>query len=159
MTISLSLCAVCVQTAVDRTSHLIAEYEVTNSCNDYNNLAQVAKAAKETLDVETIHAGADKGYEDQGEIEQCIYNGIIPHVGFKNDKIERLLVIEYEEAAITEEDRASAKPQDINVVLKPGSCPHAASIQSWTSRCRSRIRTVALSAIRMTRLPVRWDIF
>lgn len=54
-------CCYNVQTAVDRTSHLIAEYEVTNSCNDFNSLAQVTGKAKETLGVETIHVGADKG--------------------------------------------------------------------------------------------------
>jgi len=116
-------CCYNVQTAVDQSSHLIAEYEVTNSRNDYNELAQVAKAAKKTLEVETIHVGADKGYDDQDEIEQCINNGIIPHVGFKNDKTERLLFMEYEEAKITEEDRASTKPEDIRRCLKAGVLP------------------------------------
>lgn len=40
----------------------------------------MAEAAKKLLEVETIHVGADKGYDDQDEIEQCIYNGIIPTV-------------------------------------------------------------------------------
>jgi transposase len=117
-------CCYNVQTAVDQTSHLIAEYEVTNSCNDYNHLTQVSEAAKKTLEVDTIHVGADKGYDDQDEIEQCIYNGIIPHVGFKNDKTERLLVMEYEGAAITEQDRASTKPVDIQRCLKAGVLPN-----------------------------------
>ena len=116
-------CCYNVQTAVDNSSHLIAEYEVTNSCNDYNSLTQVAEAAKEILEVDTIHVGADKGYDDQDEIEQCIYNGIIPHVGFKNDKTERLLTVEYEEAAITEQDRVSTKPEDIKRCLKAGVLP------------------------------------
>jgi transposase len=116
-------CCYNVQTAVDQTSHLIAEYEVTNSGNDYNNLVQFAQAAKNTLEVETIHVGADKGYDDKDEIEQCIYNGIIPHVGFKNDKTERLLFMEYEEARITEEDCASSKPEDIKRCLKAGILP------------------------------------
>lgn len=116
-------CCYNVQTAVDQTSHLIAEYEVTNSCNDYNYLTQVAQNAKETLEVDTIHVGADKGYDDQDEIKQCVMSGIIPHIGFKNDKNERLLVMEYEEATITEEDRASTKPQDIQRCLKAGVLP------------------------------------
>ena len=116
-------CCYNVQTAVDQTSHLIAEYEVTNSCNDYNFLTQVAQNTKETLGVETIHVGADKGYDDQDEIEQCILSGIIPHVGFKTDKTERLLVMEYEEATITEEDRSSTNPQDIERCLKAGILP------------------------------------
>ena len=116
-------CCYNVQTAVDKSSHLIAEYEVTNSCNDFNCLTQFAQNAKETLEVETIHVGADKGYDDQEEIEQCLYNGIIPHVGFKTDKLERLLVIEYEEATLTEEDHASTKPEDIMRCLKAGVLP------------------------------------
>jgi transposase len=116
-------CCYNVQTAVDQTSHLIAEYEVTNSCNDYNYLTQVAQNTKETFGVETIHVGADKGYDDQDEIEKCILSGIIPHVGFKTDKTERLLVMDYEEAIITEEDRASTKPEDIERCLKAGILP------------------------------------
>lgn len=117
-------CCYNVQTAVDQSSHLIAEYEVTNSCNDYNFLTKVAQNAKETLGVETIHAAADKGYDDQVEIKQCVMNGIIPHVGFKNDKDERLILLEYEEATISEKDRESTKPEDIQRCLKAGILPH-----------------------------------
>jgi transposase len=116
-------CCYNVQTAVDQTSHLIAEYEVTNSGNDYNYLNKVAQNAKDNLEIETIDVGADKGYDDQDEIKQCIFNGVIPHVGFKNDKTERLLVVEYEESIITEENRASTKPQDIERCLKAGILP------------------------------------
>jgi transposase len=116
-------CCYNVQTAVDQTSHLIAEYEVTNDCTDPNSLTRMAKKAKEVLGVETIHVGADKGYDDQEEIEQCIKNGIIPHVGFKIDKAERLLLMEYEETVITEEDRLSSKPGDIQRCLKAGILP------------------------------------
>jgi|GEM_PF-4380766 len=116
-------CCYNVQTAVDRTSHLIAEYEVTNDCTDSNSLARMAKKAKETLGTETIHVGADKGYDDQDEIEKCILGGIIPHVGFKTDKTERLLLMAYEEATITEEDRAFTNPEDIQRCLKAGILP------------------------------------
>lgn len=116
-------CCYNVQTAVDRASHLIVEYDVTNSCNDYNSLSQVAQAAKETLGVETIHVCGDKGYDDQDEIEKCIFSGIIPHVGFKTDKTERLFVLEYKEATITAQDRASAKPEDIRRCIQAGVLP------------------------------------
>lgn len=116
-------CCYNVQTAVDRDSHLIADYEVTNDCNDFNSLTQMAQQAKETLDVATIHAEADKGYDDHEEIEACILNGIIPHVGFQNDKEERVIVLEYEKAEISEEERASTKPEDIQRCLKAGVLP------------------------------------
>ena len=116
-------CCYNVQTAVDQTSHLIADYEVTNSCNDYNSLTKLAESTMETLEVDTIHVGADKGYDDQDEIEKCIAIGIVPHVGFKTDKDERLLLMDYEEATITERDRESTKPEDIRRCLQAGVLP------------------------------------
>jgi hypothetical protein len=112
-----------VQTAVDRDSHLIADFEVTSDCNDYNSLKKVAQQAKETLKVETIHASADKGYDDHKEIEACVLNGIIPHVGFQNDKEERLIVLEHKASEITEEERASTKPEGIRRCLEAGVLP------------------------------------
>lgn len=44
-------------------------------------------------------------------------------MGFKNDKSERLIVMDYEEAATTEQERASTKPQDIVRCLKAGVLP------------------------------------
>src|SRR5690606_18505973 len=69
------------------------------------------------------HAAADKGYDDLEELKQCLLNGIIPHVGFKNDQEERLVVLDYEEAIITEEDRTSTKPEDRERCLKAGVLP------------------------------------
>jgi len=94
-----------------------------DDCTDPNSLTHMADIAKGMLETKTIHVGADKGYDDQDEIEKCIMNGIVPHVGFKVDKTERLLLLEYEEAAITQEDRSSAKPEDIRRYLKAGILP------------------------------------
>ncbi|NLX77498.1 MAG: helix-turn-helix transcriptional regulator, partial [Clostridiaceae bacterium] len=43
-----------VQTAVDKGSHLIADYEVTNHNTDQGLLLQVAEKVKETLETETL---------------------------------------------------------------------------------------------------------
>ena len=56
-------CCYNVQTAVDKGSHLIAEYEVTNRNTDQGLLKEVAQSAKEALEIETIEAVADKGYK------------------------------------------------------------------------------------------------
>ena len=48
-----------VQTAVDKGSHLIAEFEVTNHNTD-QLLNEIAQSAKENLEVETIEVVADK---------------------------------------------------------------------------------------------------
>lgn len=69
-----------VQAAVDSRHKLIAAHDVVNEVADYNELAPMAKAAKETLGVEKIAAVADKGYYNQSQVEQCLDAGIIPYL-------------------------------------------------------------------------------
>lgn len=45
------------------------------------------------------------------------------NVGFKNEQEERLIVLDYEEAVITEKDRASTKQEDRERCLKGGVLP------------------------------------
>ena len=116
-------CCYNVQTAVDKGSHLIAEYEVTNHNTDQGLLREVADITREALEVETLEIVADKGYESRRDIENCVMNGIIPNVAFKYDKTERLYNIDYEEAEITEEIRNSTKPEDIQKCIKAGVLP------------------------------------
>jgi transposase len=116
-------CCYNVQTAVDKGSHLIAGYEVTNHNTDQGLLKEVADIAREALEVETLEVVADKGYESRRDIEDCVMNGIIPNVAFKYDKTERLYNIDYEEAEITEEIRCSTKPEDIQKCIKAGVLP------------------------------------
>lgn len=116
-------CCYNVQTAVDKGSHLIAEYEVTNHNTDQGLLKEVADMAREALEIKTVEVVADKGYESRQDIEKCIMNGIIPNVAFKYDKTERLYNIDYEEAEITEDIKNSTKPEDIQKCIKAGVLP------------------------------------
>ncbi|MDO4544056.1 MAG: transposase [Clostridia bacterium] len=116
-------CCYNVQTAVDSESHLIAEYEVTNKNSDAGQLCATVKKAKETLEVGSIKATADKGYDSRQDIMNCIKNGIVPNVIPKYDKDETIFTIDYEEAEITEETRASTKPEAIEKCLKAGVLP------------------------------------
>jgi transposase len=116
-------CCYNVQTAVDRGSHLIAEYEVTNCCTDQGLLKEVADSTRDALEVEVLEITADKGYESRRDIENCVMNGIIPNVALKYDKDERLYTIDYEEAEITEEELHSTKPEDIQKCIKAGVLP------------------------------------
>ncbi|HWT76410.1 MAG TPA: IS1182 family transposase [Mobilitalea sp.] len=116
-------CCYNVQTAVDKGSHLIAEYEVTNHNTDQGLLKEVAQSAREALDVETIEVVADKGYESREDILNCVMNGIVPNVALKYDKHERLYAIDYEEAEITEEIKNSTKPEDIQKCIASGVLP------------------------------------
>jgi hypothetical protein len=107
-------CCYNVQTAVDKGSHLIAEYEVTNHNTDQGLLKDVAEGVKEILEVETVEVVADKGYESREDILDCVMNGIVPNVALKYDKDERLYTVDYEEAEITE---------DIQKCIKAGILP------------------------------------
>ncbi len=116
-------CCYNVQTAVDHSSHLIADYLVTNHINDQGILHDFSEQIKETMGLSTLKIVADKGYDSREEIETCVLNGIVPYVGFRDDKEERIFVLEYEKKDITETIRASTKPDDINACLHAGVLP------------------------------------
>jgi transposase len=117
-------CSYNVQTAIDNGSHLIADFEVTNCCNDQGLLKEVATNAMKMLEVETIEVVADKGYESRHDISDCIMNGIVPNVALKFDKKERLYTIDYSECEITEDDKNSTRPEDIHKCIAAGVLPN-----------------------------------
>ena len=112
-----------VQSAVDTQSHLIADFEVTNANTDQNLLSVMGEKVKESLDVGNVQVIADKGYESREDIERCVMNGIVPDVGFKYDKTERVFTLDHVEAEITEAQRISTKPEDIQACLHAGELP------------------------------------
>lgn len=68
------------QIAVDSKHHLIVADDVTNEVNDLEQLAPMAVAAKEALEVETLEVAADAGYHNGSEVVECEANGITPYV-------------------------------------------------------------------------------
>ena len=78
---------------------------------------------KEELERDVVHLIADKGYESRQDIEECLMNGIIPDVGLKYDKKERVFNLDYLEADITPEQKASTRPEDIKACLHAGVLP------------------------------------
>jgi len=116
-------CAYNVQTAVDDESHMIADYLVTNDCNDEQLLADFSAQVKETLGAGVISVVADKGYDSKSQIESCIFNGVVPYVGFKVDEGERIVTLPYEENKISKEQKQSAGPEDIKRCLSSGILP------------------------------------
>ena len=116
-------CCYNVQTAVDHSTHLIGEYLVTNHVNDQGILHGFSQQIKETMELSSVSIVADKGYDSKEEIIACILNGIVPYVGFKDDKGERLLSLDYEKKDITEKMRCSADPADISACLHAGVLP------------------------------------
>ena len=68
------------QIAVDAKHHLIVADDVTNEVNDEWQLAPMALAAKEALEVETLDAAADAGYHVGTQVVECEANEITPWV-------------------------------------------------------------------------------
>lgn len=116
-------CCYNVQTAVDRKNHLIISYLLTNHVNDQGILYDFCNSIKKELGHPTLKIIADKGYDCKEEILACILEGVLPYVGFCNDKEQRLFVLEYQPAPITDRLRNSTKPQDIQTCLHAGILP------------------------------------
>jgi transposase len=78
-----------IQSVVDDKHKLIVASEVVN-CSDAGHLYQMAKAAKEVLEVETLQILADAGYYNSEDLKACEDDGITayvpPHQG--NGKLE-----------------------------------------------------------------------
>lgn len=69
-----------VQTAVESENHLIISYDVVQDGNDHNQLANMAKQAKEILESEQLRVTADTGYYTEEEIIETEKAGITPYV-------------------------------------------------------------------------------
>lgn len=69
-----------VQTAVDAKHKLIVAHEVTDEGNDNGQLEPMARAAKQSLQVESLTVVADTGYQNGKQGGECIKAGITPVV-------------------------------------------------------------------------------
>jgi transposase len=79
-----------VQNVVDDKHMLIVESEVVNR-SDAGHLHEMAKAAKEVLEVETLQAAADAGYYNSEDLKACEDDGIVAYVPVHegNGKLEK----------------------------------------------------------------------
>jgi transposase len=68
------------QIATDERHKLIAAQEVVNEATDHGQLAPMAQAAREALEVEKLKATADGGYYDNVTIAACEALGVEVHV-------------------------------------------------------------------------------
>ena len=112
-----------VQTAVDAKSHMIADFNITDSPSDRGQLCKTMQMCMEDLELDTVKSIADKGYESPADIKDCLMNGIVPDVGFIQDREERVFPLDYVEREITPEMKASTKPDDIRACLHAGVLP------------------------------------
>ena len=75
-----------VQIAVDEKHSLVVECDVVSNPADQGQLSNMAKKAKEVLDVEEIKALADKGYYSTKELRECESEGIETYVAKPKNK-------------------------------------------------------------------------
>jgi len=134
------------QTAVDAESHLIAGFKVTNSPTDHGQITDIATEVKKDYDVEVLETTADKGYEDPIDHANALASGIIPNVIQRDSSSEEEVTFEYNEAVITDEMKASTKPEDLKACLEAGVIPDVyKDILSDTEISEVKKRTLAVS--------------
>ena len=112
-----------VQTVVDASSHMIANFHVTNSPSDRGQIFESIEICRKDLDMESVNVIADKGYESAADIESCLLNGVAADVGFIQDREERVFSLDYIEQEITPKQKASQRPEDIQACLHAGVLP------------------------------------
>jgi len=69
-----------VQISVDAKNKLIVDHEVTNACNDEEQLSPMALRAKKALGVDELEVVADGGYYNSEQVVTCSENGITPYI-------------------------------------------------------------------------------
>ena len=132
-----------VQTAVDAGSHMIAGFQVTDSPTDHGLITSVASEVKADYGVEVLETTADKGYECPEDHADALANGIIPNVIQRDGGCTEQVQFNYNEATITDAQKASTKPEDMKACLEAGVIPdtykdiltdvHIAEIKEYSS--------------------------
>jgi transposase len=69
-----------VQAAVETDTHLIVHHEVTQACNDRQQLAPMAEQTQAVLGAESLEVVADMGYSNATAAAQCEAAGVITYV-------------------------------------------------------------------------------
>jgi len=114
-----------VQTAVDAESHMIAGFQVTNNPTDHGLLTSVASEVKADYGVDILESTADKGYECPEDHADALANGIVPNVIQRDGGCTEQVQFDYNEATITDAQKASTKPEDLKACLEAGVIPDA----------------------------------
>lgn len=109
-----------VQTAVDSESHMIRDFQVTNQATDHGLIAPTVDSLKE--DGIILDAVADKGYNKDTDMIQCLENGIVPHVVLPDGQDSYELELPFQEA---DADLTSCKSEELSKALHSGKIPDA----------------------------------
>ena len=84
---------------------------------------ELPRKLKQTTGAQVLHLVADKGYDSKEEITTCLLDGILCDVGFKDDKHELLIALDYKESLLSDEMLHSTTSVDIAACLHAGVLP------------------------------------
>ena len=115
------------QVAVDMETHATVGIETDNNPADIGSMGSLTKKIKDEYEEEIeepITNVTDKGYQSIEDMVECLEQGVIPQVT-PNDKKEEnvMLITQYEENEISEEERKSIKAEDIQKCIRAGEIP------------------------------------
>ncbi len=110
-----------VQTVVDASSHMIADFHVTDSPSDRGQIFESIELCRKNLGLESVNVIADKGYESAEDIERCLLSGVAADVGFIQDG--RSGCSRWITSRTSRLQKASQKPEDIQACLRAGVLP------------------------------------
>ena len=113
------------QVAVDAGSHMIAGFKVTNNATDHGQITELATNVKEDFGCDILETTADKGYEEPDDMADALASGVVPNVILSEGGNTKNVYFPYNEADITDEQRASRKPEDLRTCLEAGVIPDA----------------------------------
>ena len=153
-----------VQIAVDEKHKLIVASEVVNDGNDTGQLYEMAKAAKEALEVETLEVVADAGYFNGRALKECEDNGIVAYVpsATRTGRLEAQGRFTHEDFAYDAAENAYRCPA--GALMRPTKTPkingnrREAVYLSRKSACDAcTLRARCLSPKARTRAIYRWE--
>ena len=113
------------QVAVDAGSHMIAGFKVTNNATNHGQITELATNVKEDFGCDILETTADKGYEEPDDMADALASGVVPNVILSEGGNTKNVYFPYNEADITDEQRASRKPEDLRTCLEAGVIPDA----------------------------------
>lgn len=98
---------------------------MTNNPTDHGQITSVAGDVKQEYGVDILEATADKGYESPEDHANALASGIVPNVIQRNGGCTEEVKFDYHDVEITDEQKASTKPEDLKTCLEAGVVPDA----------------------------------
>lgn len=104
---------------------MIAGFQVTNNPTDHGQITNVASEVKSDYGVDILETTEDKGYECPEDHAEALASGIVPNVIQRDGGCTEQVQFDYNEATITDEQKANTKPEDLKACLEAGVIPDA----------------------------------